>query len=120
MAASIVTSEDSKATRLMPRAILDEGPTAIVDRLVRTGKNLYVSIDIDVLDGGLVPATTLPEPGGLSYRQLRELLAAIAGKGRVVGFDIVETSAAQADLNTAMTSAWLIIHFLTALFENRA
>ena len=101
-------------------AVLEEGPTAIADRLVRPGKNLYVSIDIDVLDGGLVPATTLPEPGGLSYRQLRELLAAIAGKGHVVGFDIVETSAAQPDLNTAMTSAWLIIHFLTALFEGRA
>ena len=99
------------------RAVLEEGPTPVVDRLVRSDKNLYVSIDIDVLDGGLVPATTLPEPGGLSYRQLRELLAAIAGKGRVVGFDIVETSAAQGDLNTAMTTAWLIIHFLTALFE---
>src|SRR5205807_9068050 len=100
------------------RAVLEEGPpTSVVERLVRPHKNLYVSIDIDVLDGGLVPATTLPEPGGLSYRQLRELLAAIAAKGRVVGFDIVETSAAQADLNTAMTTAWLIIHFLTALFE---
>ena len=99
------------------RAVLEEGPTSVVERLVRSDKNLYVSIDIDVLDGGLVPATTLPEPGGLSYRQLRELLAAIAAQGRVVGFDIVETSAAQADLNTAMTTAWLIIHFLTALFE---
>jgi predicted acetyltransferase len=85
-----------------------------------TDREPDVSIDIDVLDGGLVPATTLPEPGGLSYRQLRELLTAIAAKGRVVGFDIVETSAAQADLNTAMTTAWLMIHFLTALFEPRS
>ena len=74
-------------------------------------------IDIDVLDSGLVPGTTLPEPGGISYRQLRELLAAIATKGQIVGFDVVETSAAQADLATAMTSAWLIIHFLTAILS---
>jgi agmatinase len=96
------------------RAVLEEGPTAVVNRLVAADK-LYVSIDIDVLDGGLVPATTLPEPGGISFRQLRELLVAIQERGNVVGFDIVETSAAQADLNTAMTSAWLIIHFLTAI-----
>jgi agmatinase len=95
--------------------LLDEGPAAVVDRLVRPGKDLYVSIDIDVLDGGLVPGTTLPEPGGIGFRQLRELLVAIASKGRIAGFDIVETSAAQADVHTSMTSAWLIVHFLTAI-----
>jgi agmatinase len=102
------------------RALLEEGPRAVVDRLVRPAEKLYVSIDIDVLDSGLVPATTLPEPGGISYRQLREMLAAIATKGRIVGFDIVETSAAQTDLATAMTTAWLIIHFLTAILETES
>src|SRR5438034_457182 len=97
------------------RAILEEGPRAVVDRLVQPAEKLYVSIDIDVLDSGLVPGTTLPEPGGIAYRQLRELLATVATKGQIVGFDVVETSAAQADLATAMTSAWLIIHFLTAI-----
>ena len=63
-----------------------------------------------------MPATTLPEPGGLAYRQLRELLEAIAGRGRIVGFDIVETSAAQPDVATAMTTAWLMVHFLSAIF----
>jgi agmatinase len=97
------------------RAVLDEGPAAVAERLVRAGRDLYVSIDIDVLDGGIVPGTTLPEPGGLAYRQLRELLGAIAAKGRVVGFDIVETGGSQADLHTSMTTAWSIIHFLSAI-----
>ncbi len=92
----------------------------MVERTVRPTKNIYVSIDIDVLDGGLVPGTTLPEPGGLAYRQLRDLLAAISTRGRIVGFDIVETSGAQHDLNTSMTTAWLIVHFLTAIFERGA
>ncbi len=100
------------------RALLEEGPRAVVDRLVPQAEKLYVSIDIDVLDSGLVAGTTLPEPGGIDYRQLRELLAAVALKGRIVGFDIVETSAAQADLATAMTTAWLIIHFLTAILDS--
>jgi agmatinase len=99
------------------RTLLEDGTRAVVERLVRPRRELYVSIDIDVLDGALVPGTTLPEPGGIAYRQLRELLAAIASRGRIVGFDIVETSAAQADLATAMTTAWLIVHFLTDIFE---
>jgi agmatinase len=102
------------------KAILDEGPAAVVERLVRPGRDLYVSIDIDVLDGGIVPGTTLPEPGGIDFRQLRDLLVAIAGQGRVVGFDIVETSAAQHDVNTSMTTAWLIVHFLSAIHADRS
>ncbi len=102
------------------RALIEEGPRAVVDRLVKPTQKLYVSIDIDVLDSGLVPGTTLPEPGGIAYRQLRELLAALPSKGRIVGFDIVETSAAQADLATAMTSSWLIVHFLTAILASQA
>jgi hypothetical protein len=35
-----------------------------------------------------------------------------------VGFDIVETSAAQADLATAMTTAWLVVHFLSAIYAD--
>lgn len=99
------------------RAVLEEGAAATVERLVRPGAALYVSIDIDVLEGALVPATTLPEPGGLAYRELRDLLVAIARRGRIVGFDIVETSAAQSDLATSMTTAWLIVHFLSAIFD---
>src|SRR5256712_8727154 len=73
------------------RAILAEGPRGVVDRLVQPAEKLYVSIDIDVLDSGLVPGTTLPEPGGIAYRQLRELLASIPTKGQIAGFDVVET-----------------------------
>lgn len=97
------------------RAIIEEGPAAVVDRFVRPADSIYVSIDIDVLEGGMVAGTTLPEPGGLAYRQLRDLLAAIATKGRIVGFDVVETSGAEPNLSTAMTSAWLVVHFLSAI-----
>src|SRR5437588_10121776 len=65
------------------RALLEEGPTAVVDRLVRPAEKLDVSIDIDVLDSGLVPATTLPEPGGISSPQIRAPPASIALKGRM-------------------------------------
>lgn len=70
--------------------LLDRGPQAVADELVPTCDAIYVSIDLDVLDLGLVPGTTLPEPGGLSYRELCATLAAIARRGRIVAFDIAE------------------------------
>ena len=49
---------------------------------------LYVSIDLDVLDPAFAPGVSHPEPGGLSVREVLELLGAI--KVPVIGADIVE------------------------------
>ncbi len=100
--------------------VIEEGPAGVVERLVPEGGNLYVSIDIDVLDLSIVPGTTLPEPGGLSYRDLRGLLDETARRGRVVGFDIVELDAPH-DLNgaTSRVTTWLIVHFLSSIFDAR-
>jgi agmatinase len=49
---------------------------------------LYLSIDLDVLDPAFAPGVSHPEPGGLSVRDVLELLAAI--KVPVIGADIVE------------------------------
>lgn len=65
--------------------LLDRGSTAIVAELVPSSDGLYVSIDLDVLDISLTPGHSLPEPGGLSYRQLRAALAHVAHWGRSLG-----------------------------------
>ncbi len=54
------------------------------------GRPIYVSLDIDVLDAGIMPATGTPEPGGLSFDELCAVLRAVADAGRVVGGDLVE------------------------------
>ena len=98
--------------------LLNRGPGAVVDELVPTSDAIYVSVDLDVLDLGLVPGTTLPEPGGLSYRELRATLAAIAGRGRVVAFDIAELNPpADSSGATARLATWLITHLLSELFH---
>lgn len=51
---------------------------------------LYITVDIDGLDGAIMPATGTPVPGGLGYWQLLDLIAC-AGQGRqIVGMDLVE------------------------------
>ncbi len=98
--------------------LVDRGPVAVVNELVPECDALYLSVDLDVLDLGLVPGTTLPEPGGLSYRQLRAALAAIARRGRIVAFDIAELNPpADSSGATARLATWLITHLLSELFD---
>ena len=94
------------------------GAAEAVRRLVPRSDALYASIDLDVLDLSLVPGATLPEPGGPSYRQVRETLVEVARRGRVVGFDVVELNPPY-DLaaSTARVATWLITHFLSEIFE---
>lgn len=60
---------------------------AVVDAL---GEEVYITIDVDGLDPGLVPATGTPEPGGLTWRETLGLLRAVFARRHVVGWDLVE------------------------------
>ena len=51
---------------------------------------VYITIDLDVFDPGIVPSTGTPEPGGLGWYQVMELLYAVSKSKRIVGFDVVE------------------------------
>ena len=56
---------------------------------LRFRRPLYVSIDIDGLDPAFAPGVSHPEPGGLSVRQLLDIVAATRAVA-VVGADVVE------------------------------
>jgi agmatinase len=51
---------------------------------------IYLSIDVDVLDPSIMPATGTPEPGGLSWYQMMEIVRTILKDRLVIGFDVVE------------------------------
>jgi agmatinase len=51
---------------------------------------VYITIDVDVFDPGIMPSTGTPEPGGLGWYQVMKLLAAVSKTKKIVGFDIVE------------------------------
>jgi len=59
-------------------------------RLEKLPRDVYVTIDVDVFDPSIVPAAGTPEPGGLSWDQVIQLLGNIARRKRVVGFDVTE------------------------------
>jgi len=52
--------------------------------------NVYVTIDLDVFEVGLMPSTGMPEPGGLGWYEVLRLLRAVAKNKNIVGFDVME------------------------------
>lgn len=54
------------------------------------GRPVYVTFDIDGLDGAVMPATGTPTPGGLSYLHALAILRRAAEVGTIVGADVVE------------------------------
>ncbi len=51
---------------------------------------VYVTFDIDALDGGIMPATGTPTPGGMQYLQALAILKRAAEVSRIIGADLVE------------------------------
>ena len=101
--------------------VLERGAEEVVGTVVPEADRLYVSIDLDVLDAAVAPGHSLPEPGGLGYRELRAILAAVARRGRVIGFDVVELNPARDPSGaTARVATWIVTHFLSEIFERRA
>ncbi|ADG87729.1 agmatinase [Thermobispora bispora] len=85
MGFGIVTSAD----------VMRRGPDEVAAMLrERIGdRPLYISIDIDVLDPAHAPGTGTPEAGGLTSRELLEILRGLAGCN-LVGADVVEVAPA--------------------------
>lgn len=77
----------------------------------------YVTIDVDVLDPAGAPGTGYPEPGGITYYQLKEALQIVAAQYDVVGFDVTEVAPMFDPAGvTARTAAKLTLDLLGAVF----
>jgi agmatinase len=52
--------------------------------------DVYLTVDLDILDPAVMPATGTPEPGGIAWRDLIRLIREVAKRCRIRGFDVVE------------------------------
>ena len=53
-------------------------------------ENIYISLDIDVLDPAYMPGTGTPESNGLTPREMFPLIRRLCAESNVVGFELVE------------------------------
>ena len=68
------------------------------------------------MDPSVLPAVAAPVPGGLLYWQVLELLAGLAAKCRIVGFDLVEfTPARDTTRLSTLTAARLVCNAIAAI-----
>ncbi len=63
-----------------------------IEEIVRPlrGRPIYVTFDIDGLDGAIMPATGTPTPGGFDYLTALAIVKRAAEVGTIVGADVVE------------------------------
>ncbi|WP_427337773.1 agmatinase [Caloranaerobacter sp. DY30410] len=66
-----------------------EGLEDVVNEL--KGKKVYITIDLDILDPSVFPGTGTPEPGGISFNDMMDIIGILKNLN-IVGADIVELS----------------------------
>ncbi len=81
---------------------------------------VYVTIDLDAFDPAFCPATGTPEPGGLSWNEVNELLLKLTSHRQVVGFDVVELLPKKELWASDFLAAKLVYRFLSMIFSTRA
>ncbi len=74
---------------------------------------IYLSIDIDVLDPAYAPGTGTPESGGLSTRELMELIREIVTHFPVKAADVVEVSP---PLDLSNITSWAALKVIYEIF----
>ena len=67
-----------------------EGLEETLDRL--KGQPVYFTLDLDVLDPSVFPGTGTPEPGGVSFEELRKAAELVCRKADVAACDVNELS----------------------------
>jgi agmatinase len=93
---------------------------AWIDRAVALlGPEVYVTIDLDAFDPSLLPATGTPEPGGLGWYQVTDLLAAVAAARRIVAFDVVELLPQPGQHASDFLAAKLVYRLLAMIWSAR-
>jgi len=64
---------------------------AWVGKLIRhLTRDVYITVDLDAFDPAVMPATGTPEPGGMLWHDMLDLLREVCRKKNVIGFDLVE------------------------------
>jgi len=82
--------------------------TASIDQIMNSlSEDVYVTIDVDVLDPSIMPAVGTPEPNGMSWPQVLNIIESVALHKHVVGFDLMEFCPAEGPTSCAFLLAKL-------------
>ena len=103
--ARFISANDVPVFTWPPSGDIEHLAANVIERL---GRDVYVSIDLDVFDPSIMPAVGTPEPGGMTWIDVTKLLRMISKRRQIVGFDVVELSPNEGPEACAFTAAKLL------------
>ncbi|GHV69469.1 agmatinase [Bacteroidia bacterium] len=80
--------------------------------------NVYITIDLDVFDPAYMPSTGTPEPDGLNYREVINLLKLVNERHNIIGLDVVELCPNEKNKAPDFLASKLIYQLLSMRFNN--
>lgn len=86
--------------------------------LANLKENVYLTLDVDGLDPSIMPATGTPEPNGLSWEQVLDLINELAKEKNIVGADIVELSPIPGFIAPDFLAAKLVYKIIGAISDS--
>jgi len=110
---SVEEREDVQPDRIFYASHIHEHKTWMYELLNKLSRNVYITIDLDVLDPSIMPSTGTPEPGGLLWYQILEILKIVSEKVNIVGFDVVELRPLKENKASDFLASKLIYTLLT-------
>ena len=95
-----------------------EGLEEVLESL--KGCPVYFTLDLDVLDPGVFPGTGTPEPGGVTFDQLRQAATLVCGRAWIVGCDVNELSPHYDQSGASTAAACKIVREMLLALENNS
>jgi agmatinase len=80
-------------------------------------KRVYLTIDLDSLDPSIMPAVGTPEPEGLFFENVLDIVKAVTKEKEILGFDVVELSPIAGFFAPNYLAAKLISKILGIVFK---
>jgi len=117
---SDVTNDEDVGFEIISTEDIDDlGIEQVISRIrFHIGQNpVYLSLDIDVIDPGMAPATGTPEAGGWTTREVKRILRGLAGLN-FVGADVVEVAPAYDNADITSIVAADIVHDLLSMMTS--
>ncbi len=85
--------------------------------LAHLSPQVYITIDLDVFDPAIMPAVGTPEPGGLHWYEVLDLLYRVSRTHQIVGADIMELCPQPGNIAPNFFAAKLAYKLLSYCFE---
>ena len=82
--------------------------------------DVYLTLDLDVLDPAIMPSVGTPEPGGLGWYETLHFLRLLSKRKRIVSFDVVELAPQPGNIAPDFLAAKLIYRIMGYIAESRS